>query len=112
MPLLVDPRPVEEVTEDIIRHHFNNSQILERLQAGNITIEIDFNKHKDPPPNGEPFCTRSQILYLYERNGDPIAVIHQYIRPDGSIGASGLPDPKRLFLPDRIMFVHSKPPEN
>jgi hypothetical protein len=30
-------------------------------------------------------------------NDDEVARVHQYLRPDGTIAGSGLPDPKRLF---------------
>jgi hypothetical protein len=47
-------------------------------------------------------------VYYYTQDGNPIAVVHQYLRPDGTIGASGRPDPKRLFLEDRILAVRSR----
>jgi hypothetical protein len=53
--------------------------------------------------------------------GHKIAVCHQYVLPNGKIGASGLPDPKLLEYQGRILFCHSvqckcavcaAPPEN
>ena len=32
-----------------------------------------------------------------------IATCHRYLRPDGSLGASGLPDPKQVFH-DGILY--------
>ncbi len=39
----------------------------------------------------------SQSVSYRDADGKEIARIHQFIRPDGSIAASGKPDPKRLL---------------
>lgn len=96
---------VEWVTTDIIRKIFNDSQIFERAQAGDLTADVKRDSHPDIPPAGEPHCTRSQIVYYYTRKDEPVAIAHQYLRPDGTIGASGRPDPKRIFLPGRIISI-------
>jgi hypothetical protein len=101
-------KPVEWVTPDIIREHFNRSQIFEQAQSGQIVTWAKRDSHPENPPPGEPVCTRSQIVYYYTQDNAPIAIVHQYLRPDGTLGGSGLPDPKRLFLPDRIISVRSK----
>jgi hypothetical protein len=36
------------------------------------------------------------VAYI-DQNGREVALVHQYVRSDGSLGASGMPDPKRLF---------------
>ena len=105
MPLSQDPRPVNRVTNDIIRQYFNQSQVLDQVQNGYLNAVITKDNHLDDPPPSEPFCTHSQILWYYTRDGDPVAVVHQYLRPDGTLGGCGLPDPKRLYLADRILYV-------
>lgn len=45
----------------------------------------------------EPLGTVSQMVSYRDSNDDEVARVHQYLRPDGSIAGSGLPDPKRLF---------------
>jgi hypothetical protein len=99
--------PVEWVTKDIIRQNFNNGQFYEKAKSGELSTYIKRSSHPGEPPSGEPVCTWSQIVYYYDRDSKPVAVVHQYLRPDGTIGASGLPDPKRLFLKDRIISVRS-----
>jgi hypothetical protein len=37
-----------------------------------------------------------------------IARVHQYLRTDGSIGASGRPDPKRLFEEGTLYRLEKK----
>ena len=34
-----------------------------------------------------------------------MAVVHQYLRVDGTLGASGRPDPKVLYLAEEIVMV-------
>ena len=100
-----DRRPVDWVSSNIIRQHFNDSQMFERAESGEFVTHVTRDSHR--APRGEPFCTKSQIAYYYSQGGDPVAVVHQYLRPDGTIGASGRPDPKRVFLEDRILAVRS-----
>jgi hypothetical protein len=37
------------------------------------------------------------MVAYYDGQGDEIARVHQYLRPDGTLGAAGRPDPKRIF---------------
>lgn len=53
----------------------------------------------------EPFCTHSQIVVYWEGDDTPIAIVHQYARPDGSLGASGRPDPKKLVVGGRLLAI-------
>jgi hypothetical protein len=89
-----------------MRQRFNDGQFYERTVSGELVIKLRKSKHRDTPPTGEPVCTHSQIL-VYYLGDSPVAIVHQYLRPDGSIGASGRPDPKWLALPDRIIAVRS-----
>lgn len=57
------------------------------------------------PPQGEPYGLRSQIVYYVDQNDETIAVVHQYLRPDGSLAGSGRPDPKHLLLGNRRLHV-------
>lgn len=44
-----------------------------------------------------PPCTLSQVLMYRDTRGQLVAVVHQYLLADGSLGASGRPDPKYVF---------------
>lgn len=99
--------PVEWVSSDIIRQAFNDGQYYEKARRGQLRSYVKRTSHPAHPPQGEPVCTRSQIVVYYSPDGDPVALVHQYLRPNGQLGASGLPDPKRLFLEDRILSVRS-----
>jgi len=63
--------------------------------------EVIKERHLDPAKSFEPACTRTQMVsYLVE--GCEVARAHRYLRPDGTLGASGKPDPKLVFDGERI----------
>jgi len=62
------------------------------------------------PPVGEPVCTRSQIAVYLDQYGEKSAIVHQYLRPDGALGASGRPDPKWLLVGGLVYAVRNRPP--
>lgn len=64
--------------------------------------------HPSPKKSGQPYCTRSQIVAYTLPTGKRVAVAHQYLRPDGRIGASGKPDPKRI-LEDGVIYALMSP---
>ena len=57
----------------------------------------------DPGPPHQPLGTRSQSVPCFLM-GAKIAVCHQYTLPDGSIGASGKPDPKLIQYQGHEMY--------
>jgi hypothetical protein len=57
-------------------------------------------------PSHQPVGTRSQSI-PYLLNGAKIAICHQYLLPDGTLGASGLPDPKLIEYEGCVLFCHS-----
>jgi hypothetical protein len=50
------------------------------------------------------------LRYFRRRDGQLMAIVHQYRLPNGELGASGLPDPKWLRDGDRILIVDDKLP--
>ena len=82
---------------------FNAADCLGRLQRGELTPHLIKSGHPARPLAREPYCTQSQIVQYREPNGVAVALVHQYLRRDGTIGLSGLPDPKRLYLPHEII---------
>lgn len=57
-------------------------------------------RYSEEPPqkgSGEPPGTLSQIVAYLDSKGRQVAVVHQYLKRDGSIGGSGRPDPKKVF---------------
>lgn len=80
-----------------MRRRFNDGRYWERVQSGELRTEEWDSRHPSLPVANEPYCTRSLMLSYFDGNGTEVARVHQYVRPDGTIGASGRPDPKRLF---------------
>jgi len=50
----------------------------------------------------------SQVLIYWDSQGNPVAMVHQYLRPDGIIGGSGKPDPKWVVVDDKVMALRAK----
>jgi hypothetical protein len=82
---------------------FNQEQYVERASSGDLSVVVLKEGHARPA-SAEPFCTRSQYVAYYDQEGNKLAEAHQYQRGDGSIGASGRPDPKRLLAETEILI--------
>ena len=104
----IDPRPVEKLSPNIIRQIFNSEEYFEKINSVEIYTCISKNSHLENPRPPDPYCTHSQILYYYSQEPRLVAIVHQYQRPDGSLGQSGLPDPKKVFLPERIIQLRKE----
>lgn len=93
--------PVDDtvrVSPQEMRNLFNSSGYYQRVLAGEFTTKLVRDKVPLRLPPSEPAETKSQNVYYYDENGVFVALVHQYLRPDGTIGASGRPDPKKLYL--------------
>lgn len=78
-----------------------NDNYLDRISTGEIqeVVMRGAGRHPSLYKAQEPYCTESQqVSYIDPANGQEVARAHRYLRPDGTLGASGLPDPKRVFL--------------
>ena len=80
-----------------MQRRFNEGRYWERAKAGEFTVTVVEDRHPALTAANEPHCTHSQMLSYRDTSGSEIARVHQYLRPDGTVGASGRPDPKRLF---------------
>jgi hypothetical protein len=104
---IVWPQKIEwSEDKNSIRERFNACQIYERLQNNELTSTIFKSKHRSPQT--EPVCTSSQVVIYWDSRGNPLAMVHQYLRPDGTIGGSGKPDPKWIVLDDKVLVLRSK----
>lgn len=92
------------VTASELRERFNAGGHLQRYLNGEYRTRILANKHPSAPKANEPVCTRSQILKLYTQHGVMVAIVHRYLRTDGTLGASGRPDPKQLRV-GAILYI-------
>jgi len=83
---------------------FNRGNYVTRVAAGEFIARVLKDRHPSSPKAAVPYCTRSQSIAYLDRNGDEVALVHQYLQSDGTLGAGGLPDPKRL-LQDGILYI-------
>lgn len=96
--------PVQRVSENELRRLFNE-RLLPLISLGQLVPVLRSHNHCSPPPHGEPACTHAQTIYYYDAlTMEEVARCHQYLRPDGTVGASGRPDPKWLSL-DGVLYA-------
>ena len=81
-----------------LREIFNENNYWSKLQAGDFTHKMRKDRHPCSPAANQPFCTKSQIVEYYDGNGRKVAIVHQYLRTNGTLGGSGLPDPKMVLF--------------
>ena len=96
--------PVRRVPVWELRRLFNERGLFEAAQQGTLSIRLRTDKHPARPKAAEPVCTRSQAVDYLDDSGRIIAVVHQYLRRDGTIGASGRPDPKQLLHDGELLI--------
>lgn len=87
----------------MLRRVFNEGHYWERAESGEFQVVVESERPARPQAN-EPPGTLSQMVWYLDRAGTRVALVHQYRRPDGSLGGSGRPDPKRLLVEDEIWF--------
>ena len=75
-----------------------SSGLSDLVGAGVLSEVVELDSHPTRTLAQEPFCTRSQILRCANDDGRIIARVHRYLRTDGTLGASGKPDPKYLLI--------------
>ena len=94
--------PVRRVEPSEIRERFNESGLFERIIRGELKSALMVDRPVQPEV-GLPEGTRSQMVWYLGLDGQELALVHQYLLPDGTIGGSGRPDPKRMILDDEII---------
>jgi hypothetical protein len=95
---------VLEVSASTIRKLFNDGKYAERLSAGEFTTTCIREGTPSPAAN-QPAGTKSQIVEYLDANGNRVALVHQYLLPDGTLGAGGKPDPKKLWQNGAVYSV-------
>jgi hypothetical protein len=102
------PYPVQRVTPQALRQMFNSVGYLNQVANGTLVAIVRRDAHPTPPKAPEPICTRSQEISYVDASGEEICRVHQYVRTDGTIGASGKPDPKRILAGGVIYRVFGR----
>lgn len=102
--------PVRFISAEELRRRFNHGRYWDRARSGEFRQVLLRDGHPSQPLAKEPPCTRSQIIAYLAADGTRIAVVHQYLRRDGQLGAGGRPDPK-LLVEDGVRHVPAEPSE-
>lgn len=90
---------------------FNDARMAERALHGDLYETLEANGHPSPPLAGEPYCTCSQIVAYRDDDGREVARVHRYLRPDGSVGLEGRPDPQEILGSDGVWYVGGRYPD-
>jgi len=81
-----------------LRQTWNDPQFQAALLA-RTTQRVMVREDLAPPDAGQLPGALSQVYDLFDnRTSELLAPFHRYRNPDGSIGASGLPDPMFLLV--------------
>lgn len=99
---------VEHVSPKSIREKFNGSQYPDMIADGRLIADQPYlrDAHLEKPEiRNEPYCTRGQMIRYRDKNGRWVVEVFRYVRPDGTIGGSGRPDPKRLRIGNTVFYV-------
>lgn len=66
-------------------------------------------EHPADPSYGQVEGTLSQLVGYYNSNGAQVALVHQYLRPDGKLGGrSKKPTPKKIRIEDTLYVLSAK----
>lgn len=100
-------------SKDELRRLFNEAY-LERVLNGQLTVKNFGNQvlYQNPPPEDwrqpEPDGTTTGLVEIIDpKTNGRVAVAHRLLRPDGSFGASGHPDPKMVLI-GNVIYVQER----
>jgi hypothetical protein len=93
---MANPPVDRSVRPSELRRRFNEGDYWRRAEGGEFQQVVARNGHPSAERSGQPYCTRSQIIECRNQAGQMIAKVHRYLRRDGTLGGSGMPDPKVL----------------
>ena len=94
-----------------MQYRFNQAKYWERMRQGEFAaIVIDQHQPQPEVAAKEPVGTVSQMVSYRDVDNNEVVRVHQYLRPDGTLAASGRPDPKRL-LENGVLYLLIKKPK-
>ena len=104
-------RPLKRVSKKELRALFNKGAYCDPKQMGKLEKQVERSKEISQELCRKlqmPLGSQSQIVAYRLPGQGKVALVHQYVRPDGSI--RGKPDPKYLLIGSEIHALHLKPP--
>lgn len=99
---------IEKVSPNTIRMLFNASEYPQLINNGELEkVTLKMKVLQNPGLRNLPNGTKSEIILYRDRTRDLFVIIHQYLKPDGTLGASGKPDPKRIKIEGKMYVAFS-----
>ena len=95
--------PIKYLSALDLRKLFNDGRYTELVAHGVLSEKLI----REGPPSAnanQPPGTKSQVLAYLNSDGRQVAIVHQYLRPDGSLGGGGKPAPKKL-LQESVLYI-------
>jgi hypothetical protein len=86
-----------------LRQLFNALDYYGRMRRGELTAVV-YRERLALGIAGQAPGTLAQVVHYFAGRVE-VARVHQYLRRDGTLGASGLPDPKWLRDGNRILLL-------
>jgi hypothetical protein len=93
--------PIEYVDAETLRRIYNDSQLWERAQSGEFEERV-LSEGQPGKASAEPRDAISRRVGYFDHTGRQIAVVHEYVRRGGKLGASHRPDPKSVRVGNTI----------
>ena len=107
--------PVLRTTSEELRRLFNEASYLARTLSGQFVTRPYGRQslYQNPPAEHgrepEPDGTITGLIEIIDPSTNQrIAIAHRLLRPDKTFGASGLPDPKMVFIAGIIYLQKRK----
>jgi hypothetical protein len=87
---------------------FRKHRIRRRMLDGEFSTRV-LKQHAPDPSNNQVPGTVSQMVGYYNKNGAQVALVHQYMQPDGRLGGrSRKPSPKALRVGNTLFVASAK----
>jgi hypothetical protein len=104
------PRPHKRVSREELRELFNQGRYWERAQEGEFVEDVEQSDEMRPSLRKKlemPHGSVSQTVAYRLPDRTKLALVHQYVRPNGVI--RGKPDPKYLLIDGVVHIPFPKP---
>jgi hypothetical protein len=88
--------PIQRISSAEMCKRFNDGGYWEKVKSGTLS-EVVLESCISKLLQSETVEIISEMVSYRDHENNEIARVHQFRRPDGSIAASGRPDPKRLL---------------
>jgi hypothetical protein len=95
--------PRVKVDANTLRRWFNEADMAGKAQRGELRQRLRVDEVRPTLSKDEPPGTRCQLVEYFDGE-ERIAIVFQYLRPNGELGGSGRPDPK-LIVKDGVEYT-------